>query len=659
MAKQSSTQKISNILDPVHVGLPVSVWDDPESDQPILKSHHAKWIKRKIYAILTKGGYTDVESWLSLYLTGSLTTYQYSDNSDCDVSLFVNTKIFPEWSRAEMIGLMIDQMDGTTLPGTPYPMQDFVVAKDLLPEDLYKVGVRSAYNIDTNTWFVPPDRNRIHDPKSEENGFYIFALQQADKMERLLRYEPDKAVMFWHQLHAKRMRDMKAGKGDYSESNIILKFLAQRKLLPEISEASGEYIAKVGADMRELSERLDAIPGAKRIAPIPNHEVEFAPGDRVTREYSMPVQRSELGLPGEGYADLNSGTVLRAHPDHRYDIQWDIGASPNFDSYYEPGQIAEHTEGERFWPEGHENLYKSLIDPKAPESVPDWMVEADLRKNATSQWTGDHEWPSRTSNVIDTTFNALQHGEGITVNLDGVQPAIGYAFSPNKTTETTIPLKEISPEIISQFINAHLTELKHPENFLGVWINGNVAVFDVSIVVPDEQEALARAAENKQKSIWDMANSREIVVPEQTFAKTAMITPEQQLEWLASHPYVYHEAHPHHIDKIMKEGIRPVEENSGKGGAAPGHVYLHTQQNPNAIFRVDLSKLDPSKINFDADWSGWDYGNPWQRQEFVNYPDSPFNDPEKVQHSYDRGSIAYEGDIPPEAVEYNPDYGRS
>ena len=132
------------------------------------------------------------------------------------------------------------------LPGTPFPLQDFVVAEGIKPTDLYKPGLRSGYDIDVGRWIVPPERDRVHDVKSEEGGFYAWALQMADKMERLLRYEPDAAVRFWHSIHKKRQVDMKKGKGDYAESNVIYKMLAQRGLFPSISQASGEYIAKVG-----------------------------------------------------------------------------------------------------------------------------------------------------------------------------------------------------------------------------------------------------------------------------------------------------------------------------------------------------------------------------------------------------------------------------
>jgi hypothetical protein len=233
----------ANILDPVHDTLDPTVFDAVHEHFPVLKPQHKAWVLDQIMEVLKRHGYGDMEKWLGVYLTGSLTTFQYSDDSDFDVSLFVNTDVFPEWSRAEMIGVMVSDLDGQLLPGTTHPMQCFVVAKGIRPQDLYKPGLRSGYLIEQDRWVVPPERDRVHDVQREMHADYQYALQQADKMERLLRYEPHKAVQFWHQIHSRRQADHKAGKGDYSQSNIIYKFLSNRGLFPQIAEVSGEYIA--------------------------------------------------------------------------------------------------------------------------------------------------------------------------------------------------------------------------------------------------------------------------------------------------------------------------------------------------------------------------------------------------------------------------------
>jgi hypothetical protein len=247
----------ANILDPIHDTLDERVFDNVDSPRPKLKPEHREWVRDTIRQTLEAHGYTNVEEWLKLVLTGSLTTYQYSEESDFDVSLFVDTEVFPEWSRAEMIGIMIDNIDGTFLPSTPFVMQAFVVPPERKPEDLYQPGLRSGYDLDADNWVVPPERDRVHDVKSEMNRAYVTALESADKMERLLRYEPDKAVNYWHQIHKRRRRDQIAGKGDYADSNIVYKFLANRGLFPQISEVSGEYIARTATDWTEYYNEIE------------------------------------------------------------------------------------------------------------------------------------------------------------------------------------------------------------------------------------------------------------------------------------------------------------------------------------------------------------------------------------------------------------------
>lgn len=244
-------QRQSNILDPIHDGLDPDVWDYPNDDAPMLRPEHKQWIVATIYKHLDDAGYDGMDDWLSLVFTGSLTTYQYSEDSDVDVSLFVDTTAFPDWSRAEMIGVMVNNIDGTKVPGTTHPIQCFVVPPEVSQEDLYRPGLRSGYDIETDTWIQPPERDRVMDVEKEMNTAYTLALESADKMELLLKYEPQEAVRYWHYIHDKRREDQKAGKGDFAPSNIVYKMLANRGLFGEISEVSGEYIAKVAMPMSE------------------------------------------------------------------------------------------------------------------------------------------------------------------------------------------------------------------------------------------------------------------------------------------------------------------------------------------------------------------------------------------------------------------------
>lgn len=216
----------ANILDPIQKTLDPTVFVAPESPKPQMHPHINRWIHDTIYDILERHGYEGPRRWLTLVLTGSLTTYQYSDVSDCDISLFINSKVFPEWSRAEMIGIMVKEFDGVLLPGTTHDIQAFVVSEKLKPKDLYRPGLRSGLDLDTNKWIVPPNRHLTHDVEHEMNVAYTYALEVCDKMDRLLKFEPNKAKRYYEILHGRRQKDQATGRGDFSESNIAYKALA-------------------------------------------------------------------------------------------------------------------------------------------------------------------------------------------------------------------------------------------------------------------------------------------------------------------------------------------------------------------------------------------------------------------------------------------------
>lgn len=234
---------IGNILDPIHSTLDPRVFEDPAAPQPKLRPELQAWIVQVIFEALERHGYDNPGHWLSLILTGSLTTYQYSDASDVDISLFVDTKKLPDWSRAEMIGIMVSDFDNVNAPGTPHPLQGYVVPREITPKDLYKPGLRSGlvvYGKRAGSWIVPPERERVHDVEHEMNDAYTVGLLSADKLGLLLQYEPDKATEYWHALHKARMADQTAGKGDYATSNVVFKMLCNRGLAAQAATLAGD-----------------------------------------------------------------------------------------------------------------------------------------------------------------------------------------------------------------------------------------------------------------------------------------------------------------------------------------------------------------------------------------------------------------------------------
>jgi hypothetical protein len=67
----------------------------------------------------------------------------------------------------------------------------------------------------------------------------------ADKMKDALDHDPDMARELWKQVHMKRQLDQRAGLGDYSEGNIVYKWLLHEGLFDRIRNELHEYIAKL------------------------------------------------------------------------------------------------------------------------------------------------------------------------------------------------------------------------------------------------------------------------------------------------------------------------------------------------------------------------------------------------------------------------------
>ena len=194
---------------------------------------------------MVDAGWPEPAKYLSLILTGSLTTYQYSPASDFDVSLWVDVEHFPDFQRAQLIKLMIQAMDGVVVPGTTHPLQCFVVdPAKFTKHDLYKVGLRSGWDIDKKEWIVPPDKTRVHDVSKEFPSYLAHAKMVLDKFIMMTRYYPPMVTKLWHDLHGQRMRDMNEGKGDFAESNIAYKMIANYPgLHAAIERATGLHLA--------------------------------------------------------------------------------------------------------------------------------------------------------------------------------------------------------------------------------------------------------------------------------------------------------------------------------------------------------------------------------------------------------------------------------
>jgi len=63
------------------------------------------------------------------------------------------------------------------------------------------------------------------------------------KMKSLIAYHPEAAEQYWNHIHERRRLDMKAGRGDFADSNVAYKMIANAGLFEDIEKITGEHIA--------------------------------------------------------------------------------------------------------------------------------------------------------------------------------------------------------------------------------------------------------------------------------------------------------------------------------------------------------------------------------------------------------------------------------
>lgn len=243
----SYLNKEANIYDPIEEDLDKHVFKNGEPRDSVVN-----FIKR-LYgrALKQEYGIENPEAFVDLYITGSLTTFQYSETSDCDISVFPIYEKFAQSfgedsskTRKRLVALSIEHIDGTFLPGTTHPLQFFVVADGIERQDLYQPGLRSAWSIYDEMWVVPPEKERSHDVAVEYPDAYSRASSMANKMRDALDRDAESARELWKMIHQKRQLDQMAGLGDYSEGNIVYKWLLHEGLFDRIRGELGEYIAQ-------------------------------------------------------------------------------------------------------------------------------------------------------------------------------------------------------------------------------------------------------------------------------------------------------------------------------------------------------------------------------------------------------------------------------
>lgn len=126
--------------------------------------------------------------------------------------------------------------------------------------------------------------------------------------------------------------------------------------------------------------------------------------------------------------------------------------------------------------------------------------------NPTETLKVDNSLPEGYYRVADEAYkNAVNNG-GVTINLQGNQPAEGYAYSPYKDSETVIPKEQFTPEHVTQFMTNNADRLAQDGNHIGIWEDNGKIYLDVSQVGAPTPETLTKAEQAGQLAVFDLKN---------------------------------------------------------------------------------------------------------------------------------------------------------
>lgn len=217
LGKTSDVEKRANILDPIHNTLDQDVFngETPRMEFFDYHLHHVRETFRQ-YGFNPHG--------FEFYLTGSLCTYQYSQYSDVDISIVPKYDLSEE-DRSDLIRVVVHQLDGEFFPRTTHRYQHFVQPEGVNIHDLFSLGLKGSWDFQKKDWLLKPTRVPKHDVYSEKPDWILTAVQFSDKVNSLIDSSYYKEAMeMYRSLHEKRKEDQKIY-GDYSEGNIIYKFL--------------------------------------------------------------------------------------------------------------------------------------------------------------------------------------------------------------------------------------------------------------------------------------------------------------------------------------------------------------------------------------------------------------------------------------------------
>lgn len=115
---------------------------------------------------------------------------------------------------------------------------------------------------------------------------------------------------------------------------------------------------------------------------------------------------------------------------------------------------------------------------------------------------------------LSTLFSELSLTGGFSYNTTTGEsnPTTGYMVSL-RNCEQMFYFDDFENKDIKNYFVCHVNVLSDESSFLGGWVNENQVYLDVSINIPNLEDAIYYGMYNNQIAIWDCANAKEIKLP--------------------------------------------------------------------------------------------------------------------------------------------------
>lgn len=141
-----------------------------------------------------------------------------------------------------------------------------------------------------------------------------------------------------------------------------------------------------------------------------------------------------------------------------------------------------------------------------------WVITPDPTMFSDLPLTAETYLAGLSDNYADDAISKLNKPEdGFTLDAKGNQPEEGFSVAVDERFSKDIPLGDLKPEDVTEYLTEHADELAKPGMHFGAWVDDkNVVWLDVTEVLADKDAAIAAGVKRNQIGVYDIATKETI-----------------------------------------------------------------------------------------------------------------------------------------------------